>query len=66
MKNLDEAIIQDFIIQDFTYRFIIDDVSEGKGEEFRCSIYDAEMNICGEGWASTTTEATLDAMKGTE
>lgn len=61
MESLHKAIVQDF-----TYRFIVDDVSEGKGEEFRCSIYDAEMNICGEGWASTPQEATLDAMKGTE
>jgi hypothetical protein len=54
------------IVQDFTYRFIIDDVSDGNGTEYRCSIYDLELNLCGEGWGNTTTEATLDAMKGTD
>ena len=51
------------IVQDYTYRFIVDDVSNN-GSEYRCSIYDDENNLCGEGWGSTTLEATLDAMKG--
>ena len=66
MKSLDESIIEDFIIQDFTYRFIIDDVSEGREEEYRCSIYDQEMNLAGEGWGSNPREATLQAMEGSE
>jgi hypothetical protein len=56
--------MKDDIVLDFTYRFIVDDVSDGEGTEFRCSIYDADENLCGEGWGSTTNEATLDAMKG--
>ena len=59
MESLHKAIVQDF-----TYRFIVDDVSEGKGLEYRCSIYDVEMNLAGEGWGSTPQEATLQAMEG--
>lgn len=56
--------MKDDIVLDFTYRFIVDDVSDGEGTEFRCSIYDTDVNLCGEGWGSTTNEAILDAMKG--
>jgi hypothetical protein len=52
------------IVQDFTYRFIVDDVSEGRREEFRCSIYDIEGNLCGEGWGDTESKATFEAMEG--
>jgi hypothetical protein len=54
------------IVQDFTYRFIVDDVSEGRREEFRCSIYDIENNLCGEGWGDTESKATFDALDGSE
>ena len=58
MESLHKAIVQDF-----TYRFIVDDVSEGRGAEYRCSIYDTEMNICGEGWGKSPLEATKEAME---
>jgi hypothetical protein len=54
------------IVQDFTYRFIVDDVSDGKGIEYRCSIYDSENNLCGEAWGATPLEATLEVIKGEE
>ena len=59
MESLHKAIVQDY-----TYRFIVDDVSEGRKEEYRCSIYDEDVILCGEGWGSTPTEATLQAMEG--
>jgi hypothetical protein len=60
MESLHKAIVQDY-----TYRFIVDIVS-GQGDpiEYRCSIYDENMNICGEGWGATTTEATNEAFEG--
>lgn len=52
------------IVRDLTYRFIVDDVSEGKGTEYRCSIYDPEMLLYSEGWGDTPLSATLEAMTG--
>jgi hypothetical protein len=60
MESLHKAIVQDY-----TYRFIVDDVSEGRKEEYRCSIYDTDndLELIGEGWGSSPTEATLQAME---
>jgi hypothetical protein len=52
------------IVQDFTYRFIVDDVSNGKREEFRCSIYDADNNLWLEGWGDTESKSIFEAMEG--
>lgn len=52
------------IVRDLTYRIIVDDVSDGKGTEYRSTIYDMEMVIFGEGWGDTPLEATLNAMTG--
>ena len=51
-------------VRDLTYRIIVDDVSEGKGTEYRSTIYDMDMIIFGEGWGETPLEATLVAMTG--
>lgn len=50
------------IVRDLTYRIIVDDVSEGKGTEYRATIYDTELLIVSEGWGDTPLEATLEAM----
>ena len=52
------------IVRDLTYRFIVDDVSDGKGIEYRCSIYDTDMVLFSEGWGDTPLEATLVAING--
>jgi hypothetical protein len=53
----------DDIVMDFNLRFIIDDVSDGEGTEFRCSVYDSENNLISEGWADTPNLATKQAME---
>lgn len=52
------------IVRDLTYRFIVDDVSEGKGTEYRATIYDEDLLILSEAWGPTPLEATLLAMNG--
>jgi hypothetical protein len=52
------------IVRDLTYRIIVDDVSEGKGKEYRATIYDTELLILSEGWGDTPLNATLEAMTG--
>lgn len=56
--------IKDEIIEDFTLRFIIDDVLDGK--EFRCSIYDGENNLMCDGFGDTPKQATMNAMEEVE
>lgn len=56
--------IKDEIIEDFTLRFIIDDVLDGK--EFRCSIYDRENNLVSDGFGDTPKQATMNAMEEVE
>ncbi len=55
--------MKDDIILDFYLRMIIDDISDGKGTEFRCSVYDAENNFICEGWGQTPNLATKQAME---
>lgn len=50
------------ILQDFTLRFITDDVSDGRGSEYRCSVYDEDSNLIGEAWADNHAEAMLEAI----
>lgn len=52
------------IVRDLTYRIIVDDVSEGKGKEYRATIYDTELLILSEGRGDTPLNATLEAMTG--
>lgn len=53
--------MKDLIVFDETFRIILDDVSEGKGAEFRASIYDSNNDLVIEGWGATRHEAIGDA-----
>lgn len=50
-------------MSDFTLRFITDDVSDGRGLEYRCSIYDTESNLLAEAWESNPAKAMLEAIE---
>lgn len=50
------------IVQDFNWRIIIDDVSNGNREEFRCSIYDTEHEALAEGWHTKMDLALQEAL----
>jgi len=51
------------ILTDFTLRFITDDVSDGRGTEYRCSVYDTESNLLADGWGATPAKAMLEAIE---
>jgi hypothetical protein len=42
------------VVEDWSLRVQIDDVSDGKGTEYRCSLYDPDVNneLLGEGWGT--------------
>ena len=44
------------------YTIEVDDVSDGKGTEFRCSIYNEFNDLEAEGWANNTHQAIVQAM----
>lgn len=54
---------RDVITSDFTLRVIVDDVSDGKGTEFRATIYDEELDLVCDAWGDTNDEAIAAVLK---
>ena len=61
MISYDDAVFKTQIIQDYTIRIVVDDVSEN-GTEYRSSIYDDQLDLIAEGWGQTPELATKQAM----
>jgi hypothetical protein len=53
--------MKDDIVEDYTLRVIVDDVSEDK-TEFRASVYNDGGNLIGEAWEDTPNKAALVAI----
>ena len=59
------------VVKDFSLRVQIDDVSEGEGKEYRCSLYDPDVyneewgkgwnELLSDGWGSTPQLALIEA-----
>lgn len=58
-----ETTFRDEIVSDFTIRIIVDDVSEGKGTEFRATIYDEALDLVCDSWGDTPKEAVAAVLK---
>lgn len=54
---------RDVITSDFTLRVIVDDVSDGKGTEFRATIYDEALDLVCDAWGDTNDEAIAAVLK---
>jgi hypothetical protein len=59
----EQATYRDEITSDFTLRIIVDDVSEGKGTEFRATIYDEALDLVCDSWGDTNDEAIAAVLK---
>jgi hypothetical protein len=53
--------MKDDIIEDYTLRVIVDDVS-GDRTEFRASVYNDGGNLIGEAWEDNTQKAVMVAL----
>jgi hypothetical protein len=61
------------VVEDWSLRVQIDDVSEGEGKEYRCSLYDPDTyneewgkgwnELLSDGWGSTPQLAFIEATK---
>lgn len=58
-----ETTFQDKIVADYTMRIIVDDVSGGKGTEFRATIYDEALDLVCDSWGDTPKEAVAAVLK---
>ena len=56
------------VVEDWSLRVQIDDVSEGEGKEYRCSLYDPDESneLLGEGWGSSPRLAFMNATQQLE
>ena len=64
------------VVEDWSLRVQIDDVSEGEGKEYRCSLYDPDVyneewgkgwnELLSDGWGSTPRLAFMNAVQQLE
>ena len=56
------------VVEDWSLRVQIDDVSEGEGKEYRCSLYDPDESndLLGEGWGNSPRLAFMKATQQLE
>lgn len=59
----EQATYREDITSDFTLRIIVDDVSGGKGTEFRATIYDEDLDLVCDAWGDTNDEAVAAVLK---
>lgn len=59
----EQATYREDITSDFTLRIIVDDVSGGKGTEFRATIYDEDLDLVCDAWGDTNDEAIAAVLK---
>lgn len=59
----EQATYREDITSDFTLRIIVDDVSGGKGTEFRATIYDEDLDLVCDAWGDTKDEAIAAVLK---
>jgi len=59
----EQATYREDITSDFTLRIIVDDVSEGRGTEFRATIYDEALDLICDSWGDTPKEAVAAVLK---
>ena len=52
------------VVEDWSLRVQIDDVSEGEGKEYRCSLYDPDTDneLLGEGWGNNPRVSFMNAV----
>jgi len=52
------------VVEDWSLRVQIDDVSEGEGKEYRCSLYDSDESneLLGEGWGNNPRVSFMNAV----
>ncbi len=53
--------MSDLIVWDVELRVVVDDVSDGAGQEFRASLY-RDGELIGEGWGRSWALAVADAV----
>lgn len=59
----EQATYREDITSDYKLRIIVDDVSDGKGTEFRASIYDEDLDLICDAWGDTNDEAIAAVLK---
>lgn len=59
----EQTTYRDEITSDYKLRIVVDDVSGGKGTEFRASIYDEELDLICDAWGDTNDEAIAAVLK---
>lgn len=59
----EQATYREDITSDYKLRIIVDDVSGGKGTEFRASIYDEDLDLICDAWGDTNDEAIAAVLK---